>query len=112
MEERRWALQYRRAAGGPIRSRPSAGVGEWGRPYGHDSASSTNGGNGLMNSAPSLRVFVIDDEAPARRKILRFLNQAPDVTVVGEAKNGRDAVHGIQRAKPDLLFLDVQMPDR
>ena len=63
-----------------------------------------------MNPAPSLRAFVIDDEAPARRKILRFLNQDPDVTVVGEAKNGREAVRGIQRTKPDLLFLDVQMP--
>lgn len=63
-----------------------------------------------MSSVPPLRVFVVDDEGPARKKILRFLKQDPGVTVVGEAKNGRDAVRGIQRTEPDLLFLDVQMP--
>jgi len=63
-----------------------------------------------MSSPPTLRVFVADDEAPARRKILRFLGQERDITVVGEAGNGSDAVAGIQQARPDLLFLDVQMP--
>src|ERR1022692_2092962 len=63
-----------------------------------------------MSSAPPLRAFVVDDEAPARKKILRFLSLDPDVTVVGEANNGRDAVRGVQQTKPDLLFLDVQMP--
>ncbi len=62
-----------------------------------------------MNSAP-LRVFVVDDEAPARKKILRFLSQDASITVVGEASNGRDAVLGIEQTRPDLLFLDVQMP--
>ncbi len=60
---------------------------------------------------PRLRVFVVDDEAPSRRKLLRFLSADDDVEVVGEAANGRDAVEGIQRARPDLLLLDVQMPD-
>ena len=63
-----------------------------------------------MTAAPSLRVFVTDDEAPARKKILRFLAQEPDVCVAGEASNGAEAVLGIQKTKPDLLFLDVQMP--
>ena len=58
-----------------------------------------------------LRVFVVDDEAPARRKLLRFLAGDPDIEVAGEAANGRDAVEGIERARPDLLLLDVQMPD-
>jgi two-component system LytT family response regulator len=62
-----------------------------------------------MNAVP-LRVFVTDDEAPARKKIVRFLAQDPDVSVVGEASNGPDAVRGIQQSHPDLLFLDVQMP--
>ena len=56
------------------------------------------------------RIFVVDDEAPARRKILRFLSQDPDVSVVGEASNGLEAVRDIQQTKPHLLFLDVQMP--
>jgi two-component system, LytTR family, response regulator len=62
-----------------------------------------------MNPAP-LRVFVIDDEAPARRKIIRFLSQDAEVAVVGEAANGREGVRGIEQTRPDLLFLDVQMP--
>jgi len=63
-----------------------------------------------MSTVPPLRVFVTDDEVPARRKILRFLGQDPGVNVVGEAGNGPDAVRGIQQSNPDLLFLDVQMP--
>lgn len=58
-----------------------------------------------------LRVFVVDDEAPARRKVLRFLASDEDVELVGEAANGREAVEGIRRTRPDLLLLDVQMPD-
>jgi two-component system, LytTR family, response regulator len=63
-----------------------------------------------VNSLPSLRVFVVDDEAPARKKVVRFLNRDPDVKVVGEAANGREAIRGIRQARPDLVFLDVQMP--
>lgn len=59
---------------------------------------------------PALRVFVVDDEAPARRKILRFLSQDPEVSVVGEAATGSDAIAGIQKTSPDLVFLDIQMP--
>ncbi len=59
----------------------------------------------------TLRVFVVDDEAPARRKLLRFLAGDSEVEVVGEAANGRNAVAGIRRTHPDLLLLDVQMPD-
>lgn len=59
----------------------------------------------------ALRVFVVDDEAPARRKLLRFLAADSEVEVVGEAENGREAVAGIRRTHPDLLLLDVQMPD-
>jgi two-component system, LytTR family, response regulator len=62
-------------------------------------------------SSPPIRVFVADDEAPARRKIQRFLNTDPEVIVAGEASTGRAAVAGIERTQPDLLFLDVQMPD-
>src|SRR6185369_5843444 len=59
-----------------------------------------------------LRVMVVDDEAPARKKILRFLNSIADVEVVAEAANGAEAVTAIGEKKPDLLFLDVQMPGK
>ena len=63
-----------------------------------------------MSPDPKLRVFVTDDEAPARRKLLRFLSQEPDVEVVGEADNGPESVAAVSETKPDLLFLDIQMP--
>lgn len=57
-----------------------------------------------------VKVFVVDDEAPARKKIIRFLERDPDVELVGQAANGSEAVPAIQQGQPDLLFLDVQMP--
>ena len=63
-----------------------------------------------MSSIPAIRVFVSDDEAPARRKLLRFLTEEPGVLVVGEAGNGPDTITGVRETNPDLLFLDIQMP--
>lgn len=57
-----------------------------------------------------IRVLVVDDEAPARRKLLRLLHSASDVEVVGEAANGPAAVEAIANLQPDLVFLDVRMP--
>src|SRR5690349_1674760 len=57
-----------------------------------------------------IRVILVDDERPARRKILRFLRDEPDVEVAGEAGGGAEAVEIIAREKPDLVFLDIQMP--
>ena len=58
----------------------------------------------------SLRVLVVDDERPARRKILAHLAAEEDVDVVGEAGDGFEAVGAIREHQPDLVFLDVQMP--
>jgi len=63
-----------------------------------------------VNAANKLKVFVVDDEAPARRKIVRFLARDGGVELAGEAANGTAAVPAIQAARPDLVFLDVQMP--
>src|SRR6202050_3164137 len=63
-----------------------------------------------MSSTSLLRVFVTDDEAPARRKLLRFLTEEPGVVIVGETSNGPDTIAGVRDTKPDLLFLDIQMP--
>jgi two-component system, LytTR family, response regulator len=59
----------------------------------------------------SLRVLLADDEAPARRKLLRFLEEHADVEVVGQAANGIDAVDLIEMTNPDVVFLDIHMPD-
>lgn len=63
-----------------------------------------------MSTNGKLRVLVVDDEAPARRKILRLLRQEPDVQVVGEADGVEEAIAAIEKQRPDLVFLDVQMP--
>jgi two-component system LytT family response regulator len=60
-------------------------------------------------SAP-LRVLVVDDEAPARRKLERLLAELPDVALAGEAESGPEAVARIAALAPDLVLLDVQMP--
>lgn len=57
-----------------------------------------------------LRILVVDDEAPARRKILCLLRQEPGVQVVAEADDGEAAIAAVEKHRPDLLFLDVQMP--
>ena len=63
-----------------------------------------------MSSQYSLRVLVVDDEAPARRKIIRLLREESAVEIAGEADSGEAAVAAIRKHRPDLVFLDVQMP--
>jgi two-component system LytT family response regulator len=58
-----------------------------------------------------VRVVVADDEAPARRKLLRFLRDSDGVEVVGEAAGGTETLAVIAATHPDVVFLDVQMPD-
>jgi two-component system LytT family response regulator len=58
-----------------------------------------------------LRVLVVDDEALSRAKILRRLECEPDVHVVGECADGLEALNAITRQTPDLVFLDIQMPE-
>jgi two-component system LytT family response regulator len=58
----------------------------------------------------SIRTLLVDDERPARRKMLRFLENAPDFEVIGEASNGEEAIAAVARMRPDVVFLDVEMP--
>jgi two-component system LytT family response regulator len=60
----------------------------------------------------TIRALVVDDEAPARRRIRRLLLAERDVAIAGECADGASAVDFIARERPNLVFLDVQMPER
>lgn len=59
----------------------------------------------------SIRALVVDDEPLARRTIRRFLGKSAGVEIVGECGDGDSAVRAIREKKPDLVFLDIQMPE-
>jgi len=60
--------------------------------------------------AMSLRALVVDDEQPARDELCYQLGTLGSVEVLGQAENGVDALAAIERLRPDVVFLDVQMP--
>ncbi len=58
-----------------------------------------------------ISALIVDDERLSRQRIRRMLSADGDVDVVGECSNGRDAVEFLKTSAPDLMFLDVQMPE-
>jgi len=58
-----------------------------------------------------IRVLIVDDEPPARRKVRRFLERDGDIGDIAEAGSGKEALDAIRTGHPDLVLLDVQMPD-
>jgi two-component system LytT family response regulator len=58
-----------------------------------------------------VRTLIVDDERMARKRLRTLLAADADVDIVGECANGRDAVAAIQERDPDLVFLDIQMPE-
>ncbi|MEV8636021.1 response regulator transcription factor [Streptosporangium sp. NPDC051023] len=57
-----------------------------------------------------IRVFLADDDALVRGGLRALLEAERDISVVGEAANGREAVHGIRASGPDIVLMDVRMP--
>jgi len=64
-----------------------------------------------MNGITPIRALVADDEAFARQRILQLLQREPDFKVVSECAHGGEAVEAIREFKPDVVFLDIQMPE-
>jgi two-component system LytT family response regulator len=62
-----------------------------------------------MSERP-IRAIIVDDEELARRGIELRLAAHPDITIVSHCVNGREAIETVMREKPDLMFLDIQMP--
>src|SRR5450432_1544264 len=58
-----------------------------------------------------IRTLIVDDELPSRRLIRRLLKSESLFEVIGECVDGNDAVATISRERPDLVFLDIQMPE-
>lgn len=57
-----------------------------------------------------LRILIVDDEAPARKRLRRMLAEVPAVHVVAEAASGEDAINLVPLKQPDVLLLDISMP--
>ena len=57
-----------------------------------------------------MKALIIDDERLARAELRRLLTAHPEITILGEARNGEEALELIAQLNPDLLFLDIQMP--
>ncbi|MBO0953332.1 LytR/AlgR family response regulator transcription factor, partial [Fibrella forsythiae] len=60
---------------------------------------------------PPYQVIIVDDEPPARAIVEVFVGRVPDLTCVAVCANAHQALDAIQRLKPDLVFLDIQMPE-
>jgi two-component system LytT family response regulator len=59
-----------------------------------------------------INTLIVDDEPLARDRVKRFLRDEDDVLVIGECGNGAEAIETIMREQPDLVFLDIQMPEK
>lgn len=59
----------------------------------------------------NIKALIVDDEPLARDRIREMLKDHPDVEVIAEARNGQEAIDSVAKQNPDLVFLDVQMPD-
>jgi two-component system LytT family response regulator len=57
-----------------------------------------------------IRTLIIEDEVPAREILQNYLKEIPEIEVVGEAHDGFSGIKAIAELKPDLIFLDIQMP--
>jgi len=60
----------------------------------------------------SVRVLIVDDEEESRNLLERLLCRLPGIEVVGKAKSADEAIEQVLNCQPDLIFLDVQMPEK
>ena len=59
-----------------------------------------------------IKTLIVDDEPLARERVKRFLRDVSDIRIIGECGNGTEAIEAINKHKPDLVFLDIQMPEK
>src|SRR3954467_4041686 len=64
----------------------------------------------MPTERPRVRVLIVDDEPPARKRLRALIEHDAELEVIGEAGSGTEAVKMIASERPDLVLLDIQMP--
>src|ERR1700735_1238806 len=64
-----------------------------------------------MSTRPQIRVFCVDDHPLMREGITAVIRNEPDMLLVAEASNGREAVQGYREHRPDVTLMDLRLPD-
>ncbi len=64
-----------------------------------------------MNSLPPVRVIIVDDHGMVRKGLTAYLSNQPDIEVVGEARDGREALTLCEQLHPDVILMDLVMPE-
>lgn len=64
-----------------------------------------------MNQLSSIRVLVVDDHPVVRQGLIGMLEEAPDIVIVGQGRNGYDAIAVFQQQQPDVTLIDLRMPE-
>ena len=64
----------------------------------------------MNTSIATIRTLIVDDEVLARDNVAALLREDPEIQVIGQSSNGAQAISAIREEKPDLIFLDIQMP--
>jgi DNA-binding NarL/FixJ family response regulator len=57
-----------------------------------------------------MKVFIVDDSAVVRERLIGMLTELPEIEIAGQAKNAPDAIQSIRKLKPDITILDIRMP--
>ncbi|MGO2748352.1 response regulator [Microbacterium sp.] len=60
---------------------------------------------------PSIRVLVVDDDPLVRTALSHFVSRDPEIEVIGQAESGREAIDFVEKDRPDVVMMDVQMPE-
>lgn len=60
---------------------------------------------------PEIRVLIVDDDPLVRNALSHFVSRDPEIEVIGEAENGIEAISAVERDRPDVVMMDVQMPE-
>ena len=64
-----------------------------------------------MTDASPIRIMVVDDHPVVREGVAALVGGQPDMSIVGEASNGREAIQQFRAHHPDVVLMDLQMPD-